>query len=335
MKKLLSLLIIAMCFLNCSQQNKTEKHQGKRNNIVNVHDKVKAIDTEPAIIGRYARPYIMCEYILIPDGQGFDKVLHIFDRKDFRYVTSAINKGHGPGEITSMGHLGIDEVNRICYITDHGKNFIYSYPLDSLLSNSIYIPEIKMQINKSQQPLRYVYINDTLSMGTVLTPIGNADFNLSVGKWNMNTGEITKMKYKHPDIKKKRVEFDVSMEHGLYVESYDHHDLLTICSLDGELKYNIYGPAWDTQVSNKKRHYGGVAFCGDKIIASYYGGDNFTEQSYPTKFHVFDLEGNYIKTLEIGRMINFFCYDKMYNRLIMNLNDIMQFAYLDLDELLD
>lgn len=51
-------------------------------------------------------------------------------------------------------------------------------------------------------------------------------------------------------------------------------------------------------------------------------------------FHVFNMKGDYLKTLVVGRPINYFCYDKDNNRIIMNLDDEIQFAYLDLEGLL-
>lgn len=47
------------------------------------------------------------------------------------------------------------------------------------------------------------------------------------------------------------------------------------------------------------------------------------------------LNGNYIKTLNVGCNIGIFCYDPEYNRIIMELDDEIQFAYLDLDGLLE
>jgi hypothetical protein len=109
---------------------------------------------------------------------------------------------------------------------------------------------------------------------------------------------------------------------------------MSICTLNGELKCNIYGDRWDSRTSNKIHHYGFVVFCKDKIIASYSGGNNFSDEYYPTKFLVFDLNGNYIQTIETEyRIIDFF-YDKENNRLIMSLDDEMQLAFLDLNGLI-
>lgn len=76
-------------------------------------------------------------------------------------------------------------------------------------------------------------------------------------------------------------------------------------------------------------------FCGDKIVAAYSGGNNFLEEYNPTKYLVFDLDGNYLKTLDVGYKIVDFCFDKGNNRIIMSLSDEIQFAYLDLKKLLD
>ena len=108
-------------------------------------------------------------------------------------------------------------------------------------------------------------------------------------------------------------------------------DLMTICDFNGNLKCNIYGPKWVNEKTQTQHYSLGVEFCGDKILALYSGGDHRTDAYYPTKFLVFDLNGNYLKTLETGYMITDFCYDKENNRLIINLNDEIQFAYLDLE----
>ena len=53
-----------------------------------------------------------------------------------------------------------------------------------------------------------------------------------------------------------------------------------------------------------------------------------------TSLIVYDLDGNYIKTLKVVCNIVLFCYDSKYNRIIMALDDDIQFAYLKLDGLL-
>ena len=114
---------------------------------------------------------------------------------------------------------------------------------------------------------------------------------------------------------------------------YNNYDLLTISDFNGKLKCNVYGPAWGNTQHN---HYYGDGFFDNNnhLIVSFSGGDNNTDAYYPTCLLVFGLDGEYIKTLEVGCKINSMRYDNKTNRLYMSLNDEIQFAYLNLDGLI-
>jgi hypothetical protein len=337
MNKLLYLLFIMVCW-SCTHSS-TEQYQNRRNNVINVHERVKEIkiNENEVLIGQTARLYLMDDYLIIGDYRSLDKLIHIFDKKNFEYITSIACRGLGPGEISNMGHIEADKTRRMFYVSDHGKQTIFSYNLDSALANPVYyMPEVKMKMNKTQFPSKYQYINDTLSIGLIINPIGVSDFAQSVAKWNMNTGEIKPMKYKHPDIEKKRISFAVSLEEDIYVECYSNYDLMTICNLSGDLKYNIYGANWSSQKTSQTHHYGKVEFCKNKILVSYSGGNKLSDEYFPTKFFIFDTNGDYLQTLETEYRICDYCYDKENNRIILNLDDAeIQFAYLDLDELIE
>lgn len=103
------------------------------------------------------------------------------------------------------------------------------------------------------------------------------------------------MPYEYPDLKKVRFIYAASAEHQLYVQCYTQYDLMTICDFNGNLKCNIYGPKWVNEKTQTQHYSLGVEFCGDKILALYSGGDHRTDAYYPTKFLVFDLNGNYLK----------------------------------------
>lgn len=331
-------LLIVVCW-GCLSNSTTEKHQGRRNNITNVRDQIKEIVIEEdLLIGHYSWPIIIDNYIFIIDYKTANEYIHILDKNSFKYITSTGLKGQGPEEITILGHIAEDKENRKFYVSDHGKNKIFSFDLDSVITDPAYFPSEKMKMSDQVFPDRYEYVNDTLCIGVTIQRLGNGNFKPIVAKFNMKTGEIVPMSYTiHPDVKKKRICFDISMEHRIYVECYLPHDLMTICSLDGKLKYNIYGPNWDTQTHGID-HYEGVKFCGNRIVTLYSGEDFATREGkpiYSTKFLIFDLEGNYLKTLETGYPIINFCYDKDNHRILMSINDEMQFGYLDLGKLLD
>lgn len=328
--------------LSCSDHSSTEKYQKVRNNIINVHDYVKEIEIEDVLIGSSAHLFLLSDYMIISDIRSSDKLIHVFDKNNFNYVTSIGNRGEGPDEITNMGFIGIDEAKRVLYVSDHGKQKIFCYNIDSVIMDSLYIPWVKMRMNAKQFPSEYQFINDSLCIGRVIEPIGNSNFKPSVAKWNMETGEIEFMKYEHPGIEKKRIVCTASKENELYAEFYSNYDLITICNFDGELICNIYGPGWGDRKTTRTDYFSDGVFCDDKIFALYSGGDSFIQDksgkiksALPTKFLVFNLNGDYLKTLETGYRISSFCYDKKNNRLILNLDDMIQFAFLDLDELID
>ena len=329
-------LLIVFCW-GCSSNSTTEKHQGKRDNVINVRDRIKEIVIEDILVNSYSWPIVIDNYMLITDYKTANEFVHIFDKNDFKYITSIAPRGQGPGEIACIGSIEEDKMNRKFYVSDFGKYKIFSYDLDSAIADPAYLPIEKMTMNEQLVIEKYTYINDTLSIGVIIQRLGNGNFNPIVAKFNMATGKITPMSYTtHPDVKKKRVCFDISMEHGIYVETYILHDLMTICNLDGTLKYNVYGTEWSTETHGID-YYGPVVFCNNRIVALYSGNKSFTngKTNYPTKFVVFDLDGNYLKTLETGYPVIRFCYDKDNNRILMSLNADIQFAYLDVGDLLN
>lgn len=284
MKFILYITLLCTCW-SCAHNTETEKYQGRRNRVVNVHDRIKEIKIEDPSIGSFSFLYTMEDYLIIEDYKSPEEQIYLFDKTHFNYLKGTAKKGQGPNE--------------------------------------------------------YEYFSDTLCIGEIIEPIGANDFKPYVGKWNMNTGEIERIKYEHPKIRKKRTLFAASREHGVYVECYNGHDLMSICTLDGELRCNIYGPDWDSEHSSRISYYNYPVFCGDKILALYLGENRFNKDpergvvsNLPTKFLVFDLEGNYLKTLETGYKVSRVCYDKANRRILMSLDDVMQFASLDLDGLI-
>ena len=100
----------------------------------------------------------MGDYLIIGDYKSSDKLIHIFDKNDFSYLASTAYVGQGPNEITVMGHIGIDEERHCFYVSDHGKQKIYSYDIDSVFANSDYVPTVKTEMNMTRFPDKYQYI---------------------------------------------------------------------------------------------------------------------------------------------------------------------------------
>lgn len=312
----------------CTSPQESEKHQGSRDKVVDVKDKITEVDTgEDVLIGRRSRACYSKDYLVIMDYEAWDGVIHLFDKKNFRHIASTGSKGLGPYELTNMGHLSIDEARRKIYISDYGKNKVFSYDMDSVIAMpESYRHQVKATIQNAQFPSDAIYVNDTLNYGRVIQPTSVSTFDQMIGKWNMLTGEIEIIGEKHPETHKKRSLLDVSMEKGMIVEAYYNYDLMAIMDLDGRVKCYVYGPDWTTK---------GLATFGDVMITprhilATYSGDEWAKGNIE-KIHVFDLEGNYQKTLDVGYKIVDCVYDQTHHRLFMVFNDEIQFGYLDLE----
>ncbi len=346
MKSLTHLIIAisAIVSIGCTQSGGTEKWQTKRDNIVDVSDKMKFINTGDVFISQMGAIYLVDKYLMITDIKSIDKLIHIFDKDDFRYVESRVDAGRGPGEILRIGNIAYSQEHREAYVSDNGAQAIYTYPIDSLVEKRKYIPQKRLSHSKECAIVDYEYVNDTLAigLGMVAVPSDKTGFKAVVAKMNFESGDVRFMEYEHPDIERPRFNCAVSAKDNIYVLCYAHHNLISICDLDGNLKYNIYGERWSTETSNKDTFYGRAVICKGKIVASYAGKERLVERdggstgvNYPDKLIIFDLDGDYVKTLELGHQIHMMRYDEDNDRLIFTLqNDINQFGYLDLKGIL-
>lgn len=241
--KNLSVIILGFIIFSCTRNSSTEKYQTDRNSVENVHDCIKEFETDSILIGNNARIYIMDNYLLIADHRGYDKQIHVFDKNSFRHLASTAPLGQGPTEITVLGAIAADEKRGKFYVSDHGKNKIFSYDIDSVLADPDYTPSVKLVMDKTNFPSEYEYINDTLCIARTILPKGVNDYMPSISRWNMQTGNMLSISYNHPNIKKKRTTCASSQQYGLIAELYNNYDLLTISDFNGKLKCNVYGPA--------------------------------------------------------------------------------------------
>ena len=91
------LLLLFVFFSSCTKKVATEVYQNKRDNVVNLHSKVKEIGTEDVLINRYSQPFLLDRYLIIGDYVSKDSLVHIFDKYDFKYICSTAFLGPGPG----------------------------------------------------------------------------------------------------------------------------------------------------------------------------------------------------------------------------------------------
>lgn len=345
LKKIIcSIIVLSSLCYSCTKEEKNKK-TFENGNIVDVSSKIIFVKND-IILGK-SRLSIIGKYLLAKDLKALDKGLVLFDKNTFEYVTSTGTRGQGPGEISNYGQLLTvsDSKNGLIYGFDYGKLSLLCFSLDSVLLSKKYLPQEVLRLDGVKMPGRMVQYNDSVFMGRGLQIIEKRTFGERTITFNCKTGLIKPFGYENPELKTNRDTrgyFALSHNNGVYVNCYSNQDLMTICKLDGSLLFNVLGSEWANNNKYRKLFYTGVQIFNDKIIASYVGSEATIIDKYkrrkgalPTQFLVFDISGNYLKTLETKHEIADFCIDSDSGRLIMFLADTDQsLSYIDLKSLL-
>jgi len=342
--KILYLLALFSILISCNRNSSQEKYQQQRNDVIDVstHFIDTKMDTK-LMFSAQTVLHIIKDYLIVCDYQNPEKGIHLFNKKTFKYITSTGLRGHGPGEIIRYGHVGVDNENGLFYVTDYGKMTAFKFVLDSVLINPDYMPSKSFSIIKDLFPATFGFVNDSIIIGNGLDILDNRNFNSTLVKYNIRAEAIEKIGVANPDIntKNQSTYFSFSKEHAICVETFADYDLMTIRDLDGNTIVHVYGPQWGEN-ERTYQYFSSVNILNDKIIAAFLGAPGVKRDEhkrvnsvFPTQLLVFDIQGNYLRTLETGGDIFHFCTDPDNDRIIVSFYDREnQFAYIDLDDLL-
>lgn len=314
---LVYLILIPGCTFNYT----TEKIQKHRDDVIDVSDRI--IDINTNIIYGNSALYILDDYLIVLEKfQNSGKAIHLFDKATFKHIASTGVIGSGPGEIVRPGPIITDYKKNVFWVPDAGKKLLYKFPLDSVLRNPDFLPGVKEKMD-------YIILNaaalgDSIIIGMAAYPTTGASPSFKLSKINLIKNEYELFGYINPEVREDRSEarFTVSHKHEVCITCYSESDLMTICDLDGNLKYNIYGPGWFDTNKDKKSYFFQVNTFSDKIIASYIGSDKIIVRgglergAAPNRFLIFDMEGNYIKTIITKFEFEQFCIDEENKRII-------------------
>jgi hypothetical protein len=240
-------LIAVLLFISsCNVRNPTEIVYNKYDNIVDIQPKI--VDIKSNIIFGNSDLYVFKDYLLVSEGMpSSEKSIHIFNKNSFNYITSTCFIGKGPGEVTNKGPLCFDENSGIFLVSDYSKMVLWKFPLDSVIQDANYKPTRSIPLSREFFVVRFEVINDSLILGKAVQPSSASKYEMKMVKFNINTGGIQSFGYEHPEAvgqKPSNSFFKVNVNSGYYVNCYLYADLITVCDLNGVLKYNIYGPDW-------------------------------------------------------------------------------------------
>ncbi len=322
------ILFLVILFSACKNagENSTEIIQKHRDNILDVGNEIKDIETDLFFVDPELK--IIGNYLMVNDWLTTDtKQIHLYNKNTFEFVTSTGFRGRGPGEISNPGRIVAEPDGQVFWAPDHGKRILYKFYLDSVLKNPNYLPGEKRSLNDELFVERYDFLNDSIALGKAVHVLNFNSFDMAMAKMNINSNTTEKFGYEHPEAtgKKSNSFFALSLTNNYYVNAFLFLDLMTICTLDGTLKCNIYGPGYLNDEGKRNSYFQDVAVWDDKIIASYNGGadmiydekGNPLHGAYPSKFLVFDSDGNYLKTLDPKSQFSHFCVDKENQRLVV------------------
>ena len=114
------------------------------------------------------------------------------------------------------------------------------------LINKMFKPTITKKLDYKLFLERFGFINDSIAVGKAVHVTSNSSYDMAMAKLNINTNLTERFGYENPEAigKKSNSLFAMLVENSFYVNCYYLCDLITICDLEGNLKYNVYGPGW-------------------------------------------------------------------------------------------
>jgi hypothetical protein len=322
MKNILVTFLIFLLVSSC-RPDSTEIYDKHRDNTVSVKDKI--IDIKPRVLFGYALLDITDSILIIHDMDAkVGKSIHLFSKNTFRYLSSTGTMGRGPSEIVSSGRIGINHKDRILWVQDLGNKVMWKFPVDSILKNPDFKPTHKIDLSYDLFLERFELLNDSIAIGKAVQII-NAQWTMAMSKLNFKTNETEKFGYEHPAAtgRKSNSMFALSTAYKCYVNCYTECDLLTICDLDGKLKYNIYGPGGMENEGLRNSYFNGIQIVDKYIFAAYIGDIGLIDHhgtqvgNSPSKFLIYNLDGKYLKTIEVGYKFSSFSIDKENSRIIL------------------
>jgi hypothetical protein len=266
-----------------------------------------------------------------------ETAVRILNLDDFSFLTNAISRGRGPGEVANPAGGVFDEKNGIYWLTDWGKNCNLQFYIDSLLATPGYKATTFFPINKSWIPTMNMFYHPSGYIGFTsvmlqknLISFMDLDGNL------MDSIAIPNKVY--PDI----WEYGGYSDNPLickYVPEYDriviasrHENKISVIEMDGtpvfqkedipEVSNVVHTGGWD------KTFY--IIDADDTYIFSVYSGQDMEQFDsnlgesvihYPNRLLVLDWEGNFCYDITLDHEIIFATLDKARKRLICDTED--------------
>lgn len=335
--------IFFVLIVACNKKNIEFKKEG-----INVY--FKSFPVEEKVIGNPVklskellvarRLAIWDSLLLINDSQTTDEHIHIFNLNNYRYITSSVSKGEGPGELTSVSSVFVEK--RKLYLHDVQTQKLLSIDIDSILQNKYRYHSFSTMTNQKSRVMRLVKSND-MFIGDLMPAFQNRiqvfDKNLdelsSLGDFPPfeNTGSIDSIRFL---IQVKGYLFQGNLEtvpqNNLLLMSHHFTDIIEVFDIStNENILNIIGPeqnyppkyellndGFGVPCKGCKYAYNTIRFYDNKIYALYSGIEERESYAHECQtLFVFDLNGMPLKKIVLNVSLSDFVLTKKDNQIKM------------------
>lgn len=334
-------ILVAVVFATVITSCNSDTHKDRANGdvIENISSLITSFDSDSAAVGSWSHIMSDDDWVFIIDSSAKDSIVTVFEAGNLNYKGHIAQKGPGPDEITVPGATVYDEKSGNIMMFDYGQLKVKSFNVDSALNTVGYSPTAVMDIPTGRFPDRYVHVNDTLGFARLIImpdrASGKRGFSQALCRYNLSTGEINEFG-DTARMEGLRSLFDINPSKRILVECATNNDLINIYDFDGNKIREIKGPEYLTDTPSKEKQFFSQPVVSDKyIFALYSGSDDRETNSYGRYIQVYDLDGNYIKTLDPGKLIGHIVYDDKRGRLLIIFNDPdIQLGYVDINKAL-
>jgi len=272
--------------------------------------------------------------IIVTNTLGKIRYIHLFNRKDFKYLTSSGVIGRGPGEIINPFFAILDNNMGVIWCMDHGRRKILRFPIDSIMNNTDFLPSYGLPVPARKHIIiHYEPYNDELFS------FYDDDPDILISFFNQK-GEILDSLQIVNKIEK-HIQSDPASSQNIVSYHYTFHplknkiaiafrfsDILAIVDNKGNIINFIQGP----NIINQTPSYTDPdliltyfdMFSDENNIYCLYNGEKKQIvdtngnpiHTFPKKLHVFDWKGKPVALINFEFSVTSLVIDRQYKRII-------------------
>ncbi len=323
--------MVMLCSCSKPDDGKTESYSKKRDNVE--YRELTYIDDDafPLIHGQVPI-YMYGDTLIIKDSQSRDYIFYAYDVVGERYIGGFGKYGAGPGEIANFGMIGIDQNAGILYGSDYNRWKVFGFDIAQAIADSTYHPfEVsKFPVGKDgMTPInRTLYVNDSTVYCAVVIPNPNyRGAGYYLGRFDPRTAQSELLDTVKRDPSSGLL--CLAPEGDGLIEFSMNYDRIRFFDLEGNLKHTVYGPDFGERKPGIF-YYESPVIVGDRIYVLYANGD-FRDPEVGHRIIVMDLEGNYIKSIDVGVRVEELAYHSKTGRMFVSTWGEPQFGYFEVD----